>query len=83
MAISIIRELNARIAAMLAKVNGLLVVALAQQTTGDTGSLIYDAALSTAKATPNKIQESLDKFNMTTGGTLSSTITTRFSRHRL
>jgi hypothetical protein len=75
MAISIIRELNARIAAMLAKFNMTTSGGSGPTDTGGSGSLIYDAALSTAKATNNKIQEFLDKFNMTTGGALSSNIT--------
>jgi hypothetical protein len=75
MAISIIRELNARIAAMLAKFNMTTSGGSGPTDTGGSGSLIYGAALSTAKATNNKIQEFLDKFNMTTGGALSSNIT--------
>jgi hypothetical protein len=75
MAISIIRELNARIAAMLAKFNMTTGSGSGPTDTGGSGSLIYNAALSTARATNNKIQEFLDKFNMTTGGALSSNIT--------
>jgi hypothetical protein len=73
MAISIIRELNARIAAMLAKFN--MTTTTSGGGGGGGGGAIYDYALSTAKATNNKIQDFLDKFNMTTGGALSSNIT--------
>jgi hypothetical protein len=75
MAISIIRELNARIAAILARFNMTIGGGSGPTDTGGGGSLIYDTALSTARATNNKIQEFLDKFNMTTGGALSSNIT--------
>jgi hypothetical protein len=75
MAISIIRELNARIATILAKFNMTTSKVSDPTDTDGSGSLVYDAALSRVKATNNKIQEFLDKFNMTTGGALSSNIT--------
>ena len=69
------QELNARIAAILARFNMTIGGGSGPTDTGGGGSLIYDTALSTARATNNKIQEFLDKFNMTTGGNLSSNIT--------
>jgi hypothetical protein len=47
-------------------------------TTTSSGSSdpIYNYALSTAKATNNKIQDFLDKFNMTSAGALTSNLTT-------